>query len=211
MPALPQIRRAVPEDLPWAAAALALAFADYPWTRWVVDERDHLDRLEGLYAIYLRVALELGQVWVSDDASAVAAWTSSRTAAEQDELFEREGLATRVASLSGDRLGNVATGIELLAPHQPAEDHWVLAAVGVVPGRQGEGLGRRVLEPALAQIDAHREAAVLDTSTASNVGLYERLGFAVTAELQMPDDGPRVWLMKREPRPAASSPSRERA
>jgi ribosomal protein S18 acetylase RimI-like enzyme len=198
--AAPEIRRAVADDLPWAAAALALAFADYPWTRWVVDERDHLDRLEGLYAIYLRVALELGQVWVSDDASAVAAWTSSRTAAAQDELFAREGLATRVAALSGDRLGNVATGIELLAPHTPSEDHWVLAAVGVVPGRQREGLGRRVLEPALADLDARGEAAVLDTSTASNVGLYERLGFAVTAELQMPAGGPRVWLMKREPR-----------
>lgn len=200
MPAAPDIRRGLPEDLPWAAAGLALAFADYPWTRWVVEEEDHLERLEGLYAIYLRVALELGQVWVSEDRSAVAAWTYSGTAVQQDELFEREGLAEQVARLSGTRLGNVATGIELLAPHAPTERHWVLAAIGVVPGRQGEGLGTRLLETALAQLDLRGEPAVLDTSSPANVRLYERLGFDVTAELQMPAGGPTVWLMRRDAR-----------
>ncbi|MDO8210382.1 GNAT family N-acetyltransferase [Conexibacter sp. CPCC 206217] len=197
--AVPVIRRAVAADLPWAAGALAEAFADYAWTRWVVDERDHRQRLEQLYGIYLKVALQLGQLWVSDDAAAVAAWTSSRSAAAQDELFERDGLIERIAQLSGARIDNVARGIEALLPYAPRDEHWVLAAVGVLPARQGEGLGTRVLEPALADLDARGEPAVLDTSSAANVRLYERLGFVTTAELDMPDGGPHVWLMRREP------------
>ena len=199
--AAPAIRRAEAADLPAAADTLAAAFADYPWTRWVVDPDDHRERLRGLYAIYLRVALELGQLWVSDDVAAVAAWTSSRAGAQQEELFEREGLVAEIARLSGSRVSNVLAGIEALAPHAPEGDHWVLAAVGVRPERQGAGLGTRVLAPALAGFDLDGELAVLDTSSPENVRLYERLGFRTTAEVQMPDGGPRVWLMRREPRP----------
>ncbi|MBB4661292.1 GNAT family N-acetyltransferase [Conexibacter arvalis] len=205
MSASPAIRRADAADLPAATATLAAAFADYAWTRWVVDPDDHPARLEGLYAIYLRVALELGQLWVSDDCAAVAAWTSSRAAAQQEELFEREGLVAEIARLSGSRIANVAAGVELLAAHAPSGEHWVLAAVGVRPERQGAGLGTRVLAPALAGFDRDGELAVLDTSSAANVRLYERLGFRVAAEVEMPSDGPRVWLMRREPRPAAGA------
>lgn len=200
MDASPAIRPAAAADLPAAADTLAAAFAAYPWTQWVVDPDDHLERLRGLYAIYLRVALELGQLWVSDDCAAVAAWTSSRAAAAQEELFERQELVAEIARLSGSRVGNVLAGIDALAPHAPSDDHWVLAAVGVRPERQGAGLGTRVLAPALARFDLDGELAVLDTSSPENVRLYERLGFRTTAEVEMPDGGPRVWLMRREPR-----------
>src|SRR6516225_4503597 len=42
------VRRAVAADLDAAAAVLADAFADYPWTRWTVDSRRHIERVEGL-------------------------------------------------------------------------------------------------------------------------------------------------------------------
>lgn len=197
------IRPAAAADLPAAAETLAAAFADYPWTRWVVDADDHRARLQGLYAIYLRVALELGQLWVSDDCAAVAAWTSSRAGMQQEELFEREGLVAEIARLSGSRVGNVLAGIDVLAPHAPEGDHWVLAAVGVRPERQGAGLGTRVLAPALAGFDLDGELAVLDTSSPENVRLYERLGFRTTAEVAMPGAGPLVWLMQRDPRAVA--------
>lgn len=195
----PVIRPATAADLPRAATTLATAFAEYAWTRWVVDDEDHERRLRELYGIYLRVALELGQLWVSDDASAVAAWTSSRAAAQQDELFARERLAERIVELSGAQIANVGSGIEALAPHAPTDEHWVLAAVGVLPERQGEGLGTRVLAPTLVDLDLLGEPAVLDTSSAANVRFYERLGFVTTTELDMPDGGPHVWLMRREP------------
>ncbi len=42
--------------------------------------------------------------------------------------------------------------------------------------------------------------AALETSSPDNVRLYERLGFAVTGEVQVPA-GPHVWLMRRWPAP----------
>jgi hypothetical protein len=38
---------------------------------------------------------------------------------------------------------------------------------------------------------------VLETSSEPNVRFYQRLGFAVTGQVQVPDGGPRVWAMRR--------------
>lgn len=191
------IRRARTGDLPRAAATLAAAFHDYPWTRWVVDDDDHARRLRDLYAIYLTIALELGQVWVSDDGAAAAAWTHSSKAAAQDELVAREGLGERIAELSGARFANAVRAAEALAPHAPAGEHWTLAAVAVHPDAQRRGLGSRVLHPALAGFDERGEIAALETSAESNLPFYERLGFNVHRELEMPGGGPHVWMMRR--------------
>jgi hypothetical protein len=43
--------------------------------------------------------------------------------------------------------------------------------------------------------------AYLETSSTTNVAVYERLGFAVERDVAMPDGGPHCWVMRREPRP----------
>ena len=45
----PSISLAGSDDLP-AAATLAAAFADYPWTRYVIPEDDHAERLRAAAA-----------------------------------------------------------------------------------------------------------------------------------------------------------------
>lgn len=196
----PEIRPATAADLPQARDTLAAAYAGQAWTSWVVDPRDHEERLKELYAIYLRVALALGAVHVTDDGCAVAAWTFSGAERGQAELLAREGLDARVAELSGERIENLGHAARLLTPHALTGDFWTLAAFGVHPRRQREGIGTKLLQPMLDRLDAEGHTADLETSTPENVRLYERLGFTVRAEEQMPAGGPRVWLMTRQPR-----------
>jgi len=47
--------------------------------------------------------------------------------------------------------------------------------------------------------DAEGLPAYLESSKESNVPFYERHGFAVTETFDLPD-GPRLWLMWRDPR-----------
>jgi ribosomal protein S18 acetylase RimI-like enzyme len=195
------IRRATTADLPQARATLAAAFAGAPWTRWVVDPDDHERRLEELYGIYLQVALALGEVWVADDGLAVAAWTWSGAEREQAELLAREGLDARVAELSGSRIANLGHAAAVLTPHALEGEFWTLAAVGVQPAHQRRGLGSAVLAPTLARLDEEGRVADLETSAPDNVRLYERLGFRVRVEADMPAGGPHVWLMTRAPSP----------
>ena len=75
-----------------------------------------------------------------------------------------------------------------------------LAGLGVVPSRQGRGLGAATLAPGLARADRDGLPVHLETSAASNVRLYQRVGFTVADVVDLPGGGPRTWLMRREPR-----------
>ncbi|GAA1392389.1 hypothetical protein GCM10009613_36940 [Pseudonocardia kongjuensis] len=193
-------REATPADLDGCADVLSDAFADYPFTRHTIAADDHLRRLRGCHELLIReVGLPHGQVHVvdgPDGIDAVAVWTVPGPAVE--EALTRS--APRLAELAGDRAA-VATDVEdALARLRPSGEFWFLAPVGVRPSRQGLGYGRAVLTPGLAAADAARRAAFLETSSPVNVDIYRRLGFAVTAELDLPHGGPRTWAMVRPPR-----------
>lgn len=194
----PLVRAATEDDVPRLASTLARAFADSPWTRWLVDAEDHERRLTELYAIHLRVALAIGVVQMTADGDGAAAWMPSARAEEAVQHLARTGLDVRIGELLGSHVARAGVAEAALAPHAPREEHWELAAVGVVPERQGAGLGAALLRPMLDRCDAEGLPAALDTSSARNVAFYERLGFAVRAEVDVPG-GPHVWLMRRPP------------
>jgi predicted N-acetyltransferase YhbS len=75
----------------------------------------------------------------------------------------------------------------------------VPGTVGTAPEAQGQGLGSAVLIPGLQEAERAGYPAFLETSSEANVRFYERLGFKVTADVQLPDSGPRTWCMRREP------------
>ncbi len=89
----------------------------------------------------------------------------------------------------------------------PKEPCWYLAALGVDPNRQGQGIGSQQMRAMLAEIDggaargAARGAAYLETGEEINVRFYERLGFEVRERaIQLaPPPGPTHWTMWRPP------------
>jgi GNAT superfamily N-acetyltransferase len=171
-----------------AAATLAAAMAGSPWIQWALadEPRD----LPSLYEVYLELALRCGEVWATPGAEAVACWTHSERDSDAAEF-----LSGSTAPPPTEREQYAAS---LLAEHAHQGPHWRLAAVAVHPELQGRGLGTSVLQPRLTACDAEEVLATLETSDADNVRFYTRLGFAVTAEIEIPD-GPRTWLMQREP------------
>lgn len=200
------VRRATPDDVPAAAQVLADAFTDYAWTRWTVDPDAHVRRLTELQRLYLAaVALPRGEVDVGvseEGLSAVAVWF--RPSAVPAEVWADVGPAA--AALAGTRAAAAAEADAALAPHRPTGDHVVLASVGVAPGRQGSGRGGQVLAPGLARADEAGLPAHLETSAARNRRFYRRLGFEEIAVVDLPDGGPRTWLMRREPHAVPGDP-----
>lgn len=88
----------------------------------------------------------------------------------------------------------------------PDEPLWVLDHIGVSPAHQGRGVGRRPVEHGLALADADGIPAFLETGAARNVGYYERFGFRVVLDGDVPDGGPHIWFMRRDPGTAYSAP-----
>jgi ribosomal protein S18 acetylase RimI-like enzyme len=83
--------------------------------------------------------------------------------------------------------------------HPRKPPHWYLAVMGVDPQWQGRGIGSKLMRPALETLDAEGMPAYLEASTPRSRALYERHGFAVTGEFNLPSGGPPLWQMWREP------------
>jgi predicted acetyltransferase len=72
--------------------------------------------------------------------------------------------------------------------------------IGSDPTFRGEGYAHALMKSRLDRCDAEHAPAYLESSSPDNVPYYERFGFEVTGELVVPDGGPTLWPMWRQPR-----------
>jgi ribosomal protein S18 acetylase RimI-like enzyme len=193
-------RRAGVDDLDRCADVLALAFADYPWTRWTVESAGHLDRVRALQLLALqRLSLPFGQVWCTlcdGVIESVAAWMDSALPVPPSVF---EAMADEVAVLEGARheasVSASANSVDITV----AGRSFHLGTVGTAPAQQRRGFAARTLAPVLDEADSSGVSCTLETSSASNVAFYERLGFDVASHRSVPGGGPDVWAMLRAP------------
>ena len=68
------------------------------------------------------------------------------------------------------------------AKHHPDKPHCHLEAIGVLPERQGQGVGSLLLKHFCAYVDELKQAAYLEADQPKNVRFYERFGFNVVEE-----------------------------
>ncbi len=194
-----EVRRADLQDADAAAAVLADAFADYAWTRWTIEADDHSARIGGLQRLFIeQIALPYGEVWVAEDERAtiasVAVWMTPTSSVPESDV---EATAQSQAELEGDRHDASVLAEAACRPLRPVVAHYYLGAVGTRTDRQRQGLATAVVTPVLDRALAEGAMVYLETSDRGNVEFYERLGFAVTGEVDVPGGGPHVWGMSR--------------
>jgi len=80
--------------------------------------------------------------------------------------------------------------------HHPEHEHFLVWLFAVSPDRQRSGLGRRLMQTALARADELEVPAYLWTAKPANVPYYRSHGFEAFAEAEIPG---RVtnWFMER--------------
>ncbi|MFD3352859.1 GNAT family N-acetyltransferase [Streptomyces fradiae] len=194
---VPSVRPLTDTDVPTAVDTLARAFADYPYTRHVIAADGHEERVRRYQELCLtRVGMVYGRVWVADEGRAVAVWAVPG----QDPSPAFAELGPLLGELSGDRAAASEAADAAMAPYRPKGPGWFLQTVATAPEAQGKGLGSAVLVPGIQAAERTGCPAFLETSSEANVRFYERLGFEVTADVPLPDDGPRTWCMRRDPR-----------
>lgn len=194
------VRKAQVADIGPLAVTLARAFEDDPVQVWILpDDATRVATLTGMFEATLReLYLPLAESYTVTDRAAGALWMPPNQWEIDDEAMAR---LAPVAEILGDRLGALMTMLELGAEHHPHEPgHYYLNVVGTDPSRQGQGLGSAAMRLVLERCDAEGLGAYLESSKETNVAFYEHHGFVVTETMQLPDDGPSLWCMWREPR-----------
>jgi ribosomal protein S18 acetylase RimI-like enzyme len=79
--------------------------------------------------------------------------------------------------------------------NDPKKPHWHLDPLTVKPGRQGQGIGTKLLTHFCKIVDESGLPAYLETDQTRNVKLYQRFGFSVTGEVPVFDVP--TWFMWR--------------
>ena len=79
-------------------------------------------------------------------------------------------------------------------------DHFYIMTVGVLPERQGMGVGKRLMAKALEIVDTSATPCFLETQNKNNVPIYQRFGFEVVSDKEIPKGGLHNWGMWRQKR-----------
>ncbi|MER5869783.1 GNAT family N-acetyltransferase [Streptomyces sp. NPDC002044] len=206
------IRRARPDEPGAIAGVLARAFADDPVMAWMLPDPSGrelglsrfftlLQRQQRPRAGGVRVAATArGQLLAAALWSGPGRWKPSAVR----ELAALPHYA-RVFGMDGlRRAADVENSLQEAHPEAP---HWYLTSLGTDPRVQGAGAGSALVREQTAHCDRLGLPAYLESSKASNVPFYERFAFRVTREIRLPDGGPTLWAMWRDPAPGAGGPA----
>lgn len=191
-------------DVPALARALAEAFDDDPVMTWIFpDARRRPAGLARLFATetrYHHLAGGGAELAESPDGVVVggALWDPPGRW-KQSTVSSLLALPVTAFAL-GRRLRVGAEVSHVLESAHPREPHWYLATIGTSSAGRGGGYGKALLRSRLSRCDAEGSPAYLESSKKDNIPYYERFGFEVTGEIVLPDGGPSLWSMWRNPR-----------
>lgn len=194
------VRDIRPAEIPAIAASLTAAFEEDPFSRWMFGPDEGLRRrLRASFTALLRVVyLPKGYAYTTDDLCGAALW--SAPGRWRFSTMQQLRIApTFVRVLGPRRLARAAPAGRAVDHAHPKEPHWYLSVLGVDPARQRSGIGSALLRPMLARADSDGLITYLETSNEVNVPYYERHGFEVRMEFDIPRGGPRLWTMGRRP------------
>jgi GNAT superfamily N-acetyltransferase len=194
-----EARQATEGDVRSLAGTLARAFHDDPVMTWLFGERSgpRLRRLRRYFAAEARRHSHHGQVLVGGDRAGAAFWDPPGLwKASWPQLLRS---APVMMPAVGPRIFRAIKALDLIDRAHPREHHWYLAVLGTDPPHQGQGVGSALVSPVLERCDREGLGAYLESSKPTNVPYYERFGFNVTGQIDLPS-GPPVWPMWRDPR-----------
>jgi ribosomal protein S18 acetylase RimI-like enzyme len=194
------VRKATRTDVPALTGVLARAFDDDPMANWFIaqDERRQ-ERIAQMQRVSLeRIALPQGEVYTTDGLHGASLWAPPGK--WKMGLFQQLLLVPPMSRATGvRRIPKVLGGINAIEKKHPAKPHYYLFVLGTEPEHQGRGVGTQLMRPVLERCDREGVPAYLESSKEKNLPLYERNGFRVTEVFQVPNGGPPLWLMWRDP------------
>lgn len=175
---------------------LAQAFQTDPALSWILPDPAHRARaLRSLFRTLVPADMRAGVALRAPADEAAALWRAPGQAHSGTLEFLRTVIP--LVATFGTALPRglkVQSGIDA---HRPHGRFWYLHYVGVRPEHQGKGHGGRIIRAQTAIAEAQALPCWLETATAENVPLYERLGFVTQVEWDVPGGGPHFWGMMR--------------
>lgn len=200
-----------PADLETLSRLIADTFHDLPQSEWLIpDPAARREIFPRYFELYVEHALTDGIVHTTPGRTAVALWVHGGP----DAPGPPAGYGDRLAEITGRWAYRCRAFDATLDQHHPSVPHDHLAILAVRPDLQNQGLGSALLRAyhLILDHDAHLPA-YLEASTPRTRDLYLRHGYIprAGAPFHLPDGGPPMWPMLREPSSQPTAPSHTRS
>lgn len=192
-----QVRTATPEDLTVVVDTAARSLDAEAMLRWSFGEERFEERIRRHFSHYDGENTRRGWIRVAADGAGIAVWIPPGAREEHEAIGPAPPGGE--AEILGDNAERHAAFWGWVGEHEPPEPLLYLSHIGVVPERQGEGLGSALMRDGLAPGDHDGVPTWLETSRVDNVAYYERFGFRTVVDEDAPDGGPHIWFMRRDP------------
>ena len=191
-------------DVDATADVLVRAFVDDPGLLFVLPDPTERARLvPSLARAAIRYALRGGApVVTSGVARGVALWFPPDAPALNAKELAETGLPRvpeQIGPAAWQRCQRLLDHLDALHPQLMPDPHWYLALLGVDPLWQRQGIGEGLMQGVFSQADPAGLACYLEAPTEGNARYYERRGFRVLMETDVPQSDVHVWLMRRDP------------
>jgi ribosomal protein S18 acetylase RimI-like enzyme len=186
------------------ADLMAQAFTDDPFFTFTIP--DTIRRaciLPWLFEKTIHYGLLYGKVYTTSSMDGIAMWLGQKNPELTLMGILRTGLFLLPLKLRWrefQRNVSLANYVNQLHKLSVTGQHWYLFGLGVDPSRQGQGIGRVLMEPVLEQADQESLVCYLDTNNERNIPFYEKNGFTLANHGQGQHTFPHTWTMLREPR-----------
>lgn len=154
------------------------------------------------FAYSIQEGREIGRcVHLADRTRGVAVWLLPQTPDVQSRAAhnKRVFLETTLDAEGCANYDRIVNFMSTKAASVVDDDAWYLSIVAVDPTSQGQGLGRKLLEPTITEADRVSATCYLETFSLRNLSFYERLGFATEARFAEPTTGADYSVMVRYP------------
>jgi ribosomal protein S18 acetylase RimI-like enzyme len=193
------VRKATQADLPEVINTLGRAFDDDPLINWMVaQDANRQRRVRDAMDLSQRMVFRHGECYTTDGYYGAALWAPPGK--WHLGVLAQLRLTPSLIRVTGwKRLAAVSAGVSAIERKHPHDDHYYLFVLGTDTVHQGKGVGSQVLRPVLERCDREHMPAYLESSKEKNVPFYERNGFKVRERFEVPNGGPPIWLMWREP------------
>jgi ribosomal protein S18 acetylase RimI-like enzyme len=183
------------------AKTLALAFADDPVMAYIFKgSKNRVQRIESIMHLALKSYGHHSGFIESLESRSVAVWQQPNPA-KPSFLSLLLNAVEAVTKLRGsiDRAQKVQQISYAVRPKHP---HWYLAILGTEPSfrgkwNEGPSMASCLLTSVLDRCDQQAMPAYLESSNYGNISFYQRHGFQVTQQLELPG-GPNMWGMLRQ-------------
>jgi ribosomal protein S18 acetylase RimI-like enzyme len=203
-PSAVAIRNLRPPDIEAVVDVLSAAFTGFPVLQVLVGtDGDARARLRRVYAMELEPDSDASAVVAEQEGRIVGAITFSDSPACS---APSAGRTLRFMRIAGTRVFGAMRVFGRIERVHPKTPHRHLPTVGVDPDRQGEGIGRLLMEDFVRRCDEDAMGSYLETirwsdaSKPSHERFYRSLGFEVSDVLPMTD----TWQVLTMTRPARS-------